>query len=146
MLAGCGSVVGPSRAAFAREADAICGPALVQLRAVKDRMDEVAGGADLDVIFARSASLLRRGAAISRATFDRIEALEEPGEGRDAIDGWIASHRRQTALTIVLAAAFDTQDQTRIAQLSEAVDELEERNNATARGFGMRACAERVAA
>ena len=146
MLAGCGSVVGPSRAEFAREADAICRPALVQLRGVKQRMDRVAGGADPDVIFGRSASLLRKGAAISRATFDRIETLEEPGEGRDAIDGWIASHRRQAALTIALAAAFDAQDETRIAQLSEAVDALEERNSATARGFGMRACAERVAA
>ena len=146
MLAGCGGASGPSRAAFAREADAICRPALAQLRAVKKRIDAAAAGADPDVIFARSASLLREGAAISRTTLDRIETLEEPAEGRGAIDAWIASNRRQAALTIALAAAFDAQDETRIAQLSEEVDELEERNSATARGFGMRACAERVAA
>jgi len=113
---------------------------------VKQRIDAVAGGADPDVIFARSASLLRRGATISRATFDRIEAIEEPAEARDAVGAWVASNRRQAALTIALAAAFDAQDQTRVAQLSEQVDALEERNNATARSFGMRSCAQRVAA
>lgn len=144
MLAGCGTLVGPSRATFAREADAICRPALAQLRAVKQRVDAAGGDDDPDVIFARSAALLRRGARISRTTFDRIEALDEPAEGRDAIDGWVASNRRQAALTVALAGAFDAQDQTRIAQLSEAVDALEERNSATARGLGMGACAQRV--
>ncbi len=111
---------------------------------MEQRIDAVADGADPDVIFARSASLLRREAAISRATFDRIEALEEPGATRDAVGAWLASNRRQAALTITLAEAFDAQDQTRIAHLSEEVDALEERNSATARGFGMRACAQRV--
>jgi len=117
---------------------------MAQLRAVKQRMDAVADGADPDLIFARSASLLRRSAAVTRATFDRIEALEEPGAARDAVGAWVASNRRQAALTIALAAAFDAQDQTRIARLSEEIDALEERNGATARGFGMRACAQRV--
>jgi hypothetical protein len=97
------------------------------------------------VIFARSAALLREGTAISRATFDRIETLREPDAARDAIGAWVAANRRQAALTAELAEAFAAQDDTRIAQLSRKVDELEERNNATARGFGMRSCAERVA-
>ena len=112
---------------------------------MKHRIDTVAAGADPDVIFTRSAALLRREAAVSRATFDRIEALEEPAAARDAVGAWLASSRRQAALTITLAEAFDAQNQTRIAQLSEEVDALEERNSATARGFGMHACAERVA-
>jgi hypothetical protein len=111
---------------------------------VKHRIDTVAAGADPDVIFMRSAALLRREAAVSRATLDRIEALEEPDAARDAVGAWLASNRRQAALIITLAEAFDAQDQRRIAQLSEEVDALEERNSATARGFGMRACAQRV--
>ncbi|MDQ3630929.1 MAG: hypothetical protein M3417_06595 [Actinomycetota bacterium] len=144
LLAGCGGESGPSRAQFAREADAICRPALAQLRAVKQRIDAAAAGADPDVIFARSAALLREGTAISRAALDRIEALQEPGKTRDAVGAWVASNRRQAALTDALAAAFDIQDETRIAQLSGKIDELEDVNNATARGFGMRSCAERV--
>jgi len=145
-LAGCGGGDGPTRAAFAREADAICRPALAQLRAVRERMNAAAAGADPDVVFAESASLLREGAMISRTTFDRIEELEEPGVARDEVGAWLASNRRQAALTDTLAAAFDAQDGRRIAQLSERVDELEEQNNATARSLGMRSCAERVVA
>ena len=144
LLTGCGGEDGPTREAFAREADGVCRPALAQLRAVKKRIDAAAAGADPDVVFARSAALLREGAAISRATLDRIEALEEPSAMRDAVGAWVAANRRQAALTDELAAAFDAQDETRIAQLSGRVDELEDTNNATARGFGMRSCAERV--
>jgi len=73
----------------------------------------VAAGGDPDVIFARSAALLRREAAVSRATLDRIEALEEPDAARDAVGAWLASNRRQAALIITLAEAFDAHDQTR---------------------------------
>ncbi len=145
MLTGCGGG-GPSREAFARDADAICRPALAQLLTVKERIDVVAAGADPDVIFTRTAALIRRGAAISRATFDRIEGLQAPEGQRDAVNAWVAANRRQAALTDDLADAFAAQDQTRIARLSEEVDELDERTNATARGFGMRSCAERVQA
>ena len=86
------------------------------------------------------------GAAISRATFDRIEGLQAPGAQRDAVGAWVADNRRQAALTDALADAFEAQDQTRIARLSEQVDELDERTNATAHDFGMRSCAERVQA
>lgn len=72
--------------------------------------------------------------------------LDEPEDDADAVDAWVAANRRQAALTDELAAAFDAQDDRRIAQLSERVDAAEERNNATARRFGMRACAERVQA
>ena len=143
VLAGCGDD-GASREEFARQADAICGPALERLRAIEERIDAVAAGADPDAIFARSAELLRDRAAISREAFDRIEALEEPGSERDAVDAWLAASRRRAALTAALADAFAIQDETRIARLSEEVDALEERNNATARGFGMRSCATRV--
>ena len=143
MLASCGGD-GSSREAWASQADAICRPALAKLRVVKKRIDATAAGGDPDVIFARSADLLREGAAISRGAFDSIEALDEPGEEADAADAWVASNRRQAALTDELAAAFDGQDDTRIARLSEAVDALEEANNARARRFGMSACAERV--
>lgn len=145
-LAGCGGDDGPSREEFAREADAICAPALVRLRGVKRRIDAAAAGADPDAIFTRSAGLLREGAGISRAAFDRIEALDQPGGAHGDIDAWVASNRRQAVLTDALAAAFDVQDETRIARLSERVDALEERNNATARRLGMRSCAERVVA
>jgi len=118
----------------------------VKLRAVKGRIDAVAAGAEPDVIFTRSAELLREGAAISRTSFDRIEALEAPAGARDAVDAWVAANRRQAALTDTLADAFTAQDETRIARLSEQVDTLEERNNATARRLGMRTCAERVQA
>ena len=74
----------------------------------------------------------------------RIEALEEPRSGGGTVDAWVAANRRQAALTQELATAFAAQDQTRIARLSERIDALEERNNATARRLGMRACAERV--
>lgn len=109
-------------------------------------MNAAAAKADPDVVFAESASLLREGTAISRTTFDRIEQLVEPADARDAVGAWLASNRRQAVLTDALAAAFAAQNQTRIAQLSEQVDALEERNNATARGLGMRSCAERVVA
>ena len=145
MLAGCGAE-GPSRAEFARQADAICRPALAHLLTVKERIDTVSAGADPDVIFTRTATLIHKGAAISRATFDRIEGLEAPGAQRDAVGAWVAANRRQAAMTDALADAFDAQDQTRIAQLSEEIDELDERTNATARGLGMRSCAERVQA
>ena len=56
----------------------------------------------------------------------------------------MASNRRQAALTAQLAAAFDVQDERRIAVLSERIDMLEERNNAAARRLGLRSCAERV--
>lgn len=143
MLAGCGDD-GASREEFARQADAVCGPALQRLRAVRERIDATASGADPDAIFARSAELLHDGATISRETFDRIEALEQPGNARGKVDAWIAAHRRQAALADALADAFAAQDETRIARLSEEVDALEERNSATARGFGMRSCATRV--
>lgn len=143
-LAGCGGGGGPSREAFARQADAVCRPALTELRAVEKRLDAVAAGADPDVIFARSAALLREGTAISRASMDRIEILQEPDAAQDKVGAWVASNRRQAALTDALAAAFEAQDDTRIAQLSGKVDELEDANNATARSLGMRSCAERV--
>ena len=146
VLAGCGGDDGPSRAAFAREADAICRPALQRLRSVRARIGAAAAGADPDAIFGRTATLLREGAGISREALDRVEALEDPEATRDEIGAWLASNRRQAALTDRLARAFEVQDETGIARLSETIDELEERNNATARGLGMRACAERVAA
>ncbi len=142
-LAGCGDD-GPGREAFAREADAVCAPALAKLRAVRERVDATAAGADPDAIFRRTAELLREGAAISRATFDRIESLEEPADGAGAVDDWVAANRRQAALTAELAAAFAAQDETRIARLSGEVDALDQRNNAAARRLGMRACAARV--
>jgi len=111
---------------------------------VKKRLDAVAAGADPDVIFARSAALLREGTAISRAGMDRIEILQEPDAAQDTVGAWVASNRRQAALTDALAAAFEAQDDTRIAQLSGRIDELEDANNATARSLGMRSCAERV--
>ena len=143
LLAGCGDD-GPSRASFARRADAVCAPSLTRLRDVKERIDAAATGADPDAIFARSATLLREGAAISRATFDRIEALEQPSGVRDAVDAWVAANRRQVAVTEALAGAFAAQDETRIARLSEQLDELDDANNTEARKLGMRACAERV--
>jgi hypothetical protein len=145
VVAGCGDD-GPSRATFARQADAICKPALGQLREVRDRIGAAAAGADPDAIFTTSADLLREGAAISRRTFDRVETLDTPAGDRDAVGAWIADNRRQAAVTDELAAAFDAQDQTRIARLSERVDALEERNNEAARELGLRSCAERVQA
>lgn len=113
---------------------------------MRQRITAAAAGADPDVIFARSADLLREGAAISRAAVDRLEALDEPADDRALLDAWLASNRRQAALTDTLAGAFDAQDGTRIARLSEEVDALEERNNAAARRLGLRRCAERVVA
>ncbi len=144
MLPGCGDD-GPSRAAFAREADRVCAPALARLRGVRDRIDEAAAGSDPDAIFARSAQLIRSGAAISRGAFDRIEALDPPADGAEAVAAWIAANRRQAARTDALAGAFAAKDETGIARLSEEVDELDVANNAAARALGMRACAARVA-
>ena len=141
--AGCGDD-GPSRAQFAREADAICTPALTRLRAVAARIDAAAAGADPDAIFGRTADLLREGAAISRASFDAIDVLDAPADDADAVGAWVASNRRQAGLTAQLAAAFDVQDEMRIAVLSERIDMLEERNNTAARRLGLRSCAERV--
>lgn len=144
LLAGCGGDRGPSRAAFARGADAICRSALARLSAVKQRIDEAATGTDAGLILSDSARLLREGAGVSRAAADRIAALEKPREAADAIDAWVASNRRQAAQTEALAAAFRAGDQARIGRLSATVGALEQRNNATARGFGMRSCAEPV--
>ena len=142
--AGCGGQE-RLRADFVQEADAVCGPALVRLRVLQARIDVVAAGADADAIYARTADLLRDGAGVAGAVLDRIESLEAPAEDADAIAAWLAANRRQAALTRRLAAAFDAQDQTRIARLSGAVAAAEEGNNAVARGLGMRRCAERVA-
>lgn len=133
-----------SRTDFAREADAVCAPALVRLRALRARIDTVASGADADAIYARTADLLRDGAGVSATVVDRIESLAAPDDDADAIAAWLAANRRQAVLMRRLAAAFDAQDQTQIARLSGAVDVAEERNNAVARRLGMRRCAERV--
>ncbi len=142
-LAGCGSS-GPPREAFARQADAICAPALGKLRELDASLAVAGADPEPDAVYAKSAALLRERVAVSRGAFDRIEALEEPAEGADAIDAWVAASRRQAVVTEELAAAYAAQDQTRIARLSERADELEERNSATAAGLGLGRCAERV--
>lgn len=144
MLAGCGGGGGPSREAFAQQADGICGPAIARLRAVERRLGAAGSKADPDAIYAESAALWRERVAISRQAFTRIEALEDPAEGTDQVDAWIAANRTQAVLGERLATAFDAQDQTRIARLSEQVDSMDERNAATAGALGMRVCAERV--
>ncbi len=140
-LAGCGDS-GPTRAEFARQADAVCAPELVKLRALRERID-TAGG-DSRAVFSRSAALLRESTAVGRAAYDRIEALERPSEAEEQIAGWIAAERRQAALTDRLAGAYEARDDARIAQLSGRADQQAGATVAAARELGMRACAQRV--
>jgi hypothetical protein len=148
VLAGCGGSGsggrGPSRAAFVAQADALCAPELKQLRDVRAQLDKAAGGGDPNVIFRRSAQLLREGAATTRATFDRIEALDRPPADRERVAAWIAAVRRQTAMTVALSGAFDRQDDARIAQLSGRIDAMADVNSGLARTLGLRACARRA--
>ncbi len=144
LVAACGGGDGPTRAQFAKRADAICAPALKELRAVSAQIDEVAAGAEPGPIFSRSATLIRRGQSITARTFDRIDALDPPAADRDAIKAWVADNRRQSALSGQLASAFETQDQKRIALVAEEIDALDTKSNRVAARLGMRACAERI--
>lgn len=145
VLGACGGGnAGPSRAEFARQADGVCGPALKQLRAIAAEIDEVAAGGDPGPIFAQSAELISRSQAVTARAFDRIDALPRPSADRDAIKGWVADNRRQNALAGKLATAFEAQDQKRIALVSEEIDKLNTENNAFAKRFGMKVCAEQI--
>ena len=86
--AGCGDD-GPSRAQFAREADAICTPALTRLRAVAARIDAAAAGA----ANAARADVARIGPTDITALTDRVVVVpagdeagilddSAPGQGR----------------------------------------------------------------
>lgn len=144
-LAGCGGGdAGPSRAEFAKQADGVCGPALTKLRKISARIDEVAAGNDPGPIFRLSAKLIRQSQGVTTRTFDRIGALDQPPGDRDAIKGWVADNRRQNALAGELASAFEAQDQKRIALVSERIDALNTKNNAFAKTFGMKVCAEQI--
>jgi hypothetical protein len=141
----CGGSDAPSKAEYAKQADAICAPALVQLRRVAARLQQVAAGNDPAVIFRDTAREVRRSLTTSRQVTDRLDALAVPG-GKDAdrAKDWVAAQRRQIDLTDQLAAAFEARDERRVSQLSERIDVLNESNNRVARSFGMKACAEDV--
>nr|MBA2349866.1 hypothetical protein [Solirubrobacterales bacterium] len=117
---------------------------LTKLRALRERLDAAGAAGDARAVFSRSAALLRESAAVSRATLDRIEALERPPKAEDEIAAWIARSRRQATLTDTLADAYEARDDARVAQLTGRLDEGAAAAGEAAKRLGMRTCAERV--
>jgi hypothetical protein len=140
VAAGCGDS-GPSKADFAKRANAICADLNRVLAPLEKEAAAAQRSSDETKVFADLARVTQRSADVSQPYLGKLDALETPPDDRDKLKAWIADGRRQLALLEDLGRAFAARDQTKIVAVSERVDALTTRANRFAASYGMRGCA-----
>ncbi len=141
-LTSCGGGDGPSREAFAAQADRVCADAEHTASRYASLIREAQRDADPDRVFGAVAQLTERSAAAARPSLDRLDALAVPADDRDAIKAWVAGRRRRQDLTGDLAKAFARRDEATISRLSQQIAALRDRDRAFAAEYGMVRCAD----
>jgi len=99
---------------------------------------EAARMSEPSLVFRRTARLQRELATESAKVVDRVDAT--PHAEDDEIDAWTATLREARAARERLADAYEARDLEAIARTAAAMDRLEQRADAWARGAGMPAC------
>jgi hypothetical protein len=139
-LVGCGGRDGPSREAFAAEAQEICARAAAITAPLERQVREAARLSEPEQVFERTEDLQRRLAAESARIADRLEAAEHDDED-DELHAWLATLRRARVAREKLADAYRDRDLEAIARTAAARDRLGQQADAWARRTGMPACA-----
>jgi hypothetical protein len=140
-LAGCGGSNGPSKSGYVAKANKICADGNDAVRTIAKDITAAQRASKPAEIYRRVGDLTRKAAATSKVYIDRLDALETPKKDGDRLDAWVASVRKQETLLGQLGAAFSAKDTKQIAVLSQQIDQLDQRNNLFAKGYGMKSCA-----
>jgi len=108
LAAGCGGTAsnGAVKSDFVAKANRICADGNAAIAPLARAIQSAQQGSDSDKVFADLARITGRSAKASVPYVDHLDALDTPGDDRDALKGWIADLRRQQALIGDLSAAF----------------------------------------
>jgi hypothetical protein len=141
LAGGCGGASGPTRASYAKRANHLCIESNTAVKRYSTELDRLTGGGDANRIFARAPDLIRRATATAGTYIGQLEKLRRPRADAAKLADWIADLRREQALLNQTADAFAARDAGKVRATSRALDALQRRTDAFARGYGMGGCA-----
>lgn len=134
VAAGCGGGERLSKAAYTKEADAICAKYDRQLESVERELDRVDSPEE-------AARAIDRGIPIVKEGVAKLRELEPPEELEKDVDRWLELNEENTKSLEKLRDAARKGDMQRVSEIATEGQETEQRSDEIARKIGLEDCA-----